>query len=222
MIEKMRRLSLLLFYTEKKRILRGLQELGVVDLDLAETETARIKRATQDVTELKKSIVQIERVRSVLPPGSELTHIQMPHECGAQLDLMRSLLMGLPIGSVVLNRRDHTNTPTGYVAVVDGKQRIETLRAVADGLLPIPAVWVDERFQGRTQVVDIDGEAISCVVVDRDDHPFLRVLGDFQLPAVEAKVKTIAEEAELFELINFGGVAQTDADRKRAAEIAGG
>lgn len=136
-------------------------------------------------------------------------------------NLVRSLLMGLPIGSVVLNRRDHTNTATGYVAVVDGKQRIETLRAVADGLLPIPAVWVDERFQGRTQTVDIDGESISCVVVDRDDHPFLRVLGDFQLPAVEAKVKTIAEEAELFELINFGGVAQTDADRARAAEIAG-
>lgn len=92
MIETMRRLSLLLFYTEKKRILRGLQELGVVDLDQAETKTARTKRATQDVTELKKSIVQIERVRSVLPPGSELPHIQMPHECGAQLKLMRSLL----------------------------------------------------------------------------------------------------------------------------------
>lgn len=125
------------------------------------------------------------------------------------------------LASSNLNRRDHTKTATGSIAVVDGKQRIETLRAVADGLLPSPAVWVDERFQGRTQTVDIDGEAISCVIVDRYDHPFLRVLGDFQLPAVEAKVKTIAEEAELFELINFGGVAQTDADRKRAAEIAG-
>lgn len=89
-------------------------------------------------------------------------------------NLMRSLLMGLPIGSVVLNRRDHAPAPAGftaaapYIAVVDGKQRIETLRAVTDGLLPIPAVWVDERFQGRTQTVDIDGEAISCVVVDRD------------------------------------------------------
>lgn len=33
-----------------------------------------------------------------------------------------------------LNRRDHTNTATGSIAVVDGKQSIETLRAVADGV----------------------------------------------------------------------------------------
>lgn len=55
---------------------------------------------------------------------------------------MRSLLTGLPNSSVMHNRRGHCAATTGYVAVVDGKQRIETLRAVADGLLPIPAVWV--------------------------------------------------------------------------------
>ena len=92
MIEKMHRLSLLLFYTEKKRILRGLQELGVVDLDLLQTESPRIRRAAQDVVELKKSIAQIEKVRSELPKTAEVFDLEMPHELGAQLELVRKLL----------------------------------------------------------------------------------------------------------------------------------
>ncbi|HMY12111.1 MAG TPA: V-type ATPase 116kDa subunit family protein, partial [Turneriella sp.] len=92
MIEKMHRLSLLLFYTEKKRILRGLQELGVVDLDLAQSESPRIRRAAQDANELKKSLGLIEKVRKQLPQGAELPKIEMPHESGAQLELVRALL----------------------------------------------------------------------------------------------------------------------------------
>jgi V/A-type H+-transporting ATPase subunit I len=92
MIEKMHRLQLLLFYTEKKRILRGLQELGVVDLDLAQSESPRIRRAAQDANELKKSLSQIENVRKQLPADTQLPNIEMPHESGAQLELVRSLL----------------------------------------------------------------------------------------------------------------------------------
>lgn len=74
-------------------------------------------------------------------------------------NLMRSLLMGLPIGSVVLNRRDHAPAPAGstaaahYIAVVDGKQRIETLRAVADGLAAWPPRNSSVRASER-QLVD--------------------------------------------------------------------
>ncbi len=92
MIEKMHRLSLLLFYNEKKRILRGLQELGVVDLDLVHTDSPRIRRATQDVAELRKSLAEIEKIRKQLPQDTELPQIEMPHESGAQLELMRGLL----------------------------------------------------------------------------------------------------------------------------------
>lgn len=91
MIEKMYRLSLLLFYTEKKRILRGLQELGVVDLDLSATESPRIRRSLQHITQLQKSIAQIEKAhvesRGVLPEN-----IAMPHAGSAQIALVRSLV----------------------------------------------------------------------------------------------------------------------------------
>ena len=92
MIEKMYRLSLLLFYTEKKRVLRGLQELGVVDLDLTQTESPRIRRATQNIDELKKSLQQIGKIRRQLPKALQLPELEMPHESSAQLELVKSLL----------------------------------------------------------------------------------------------------------------------------------
>lgn len=78
-------------------------------------------------------------------------------------------------------------------------------------------MWVDERFRGEVQQREIDGEVIDCVVVTGDTRPLVRGLCDFPVPATEANVSTVAEEAELFELINFGGVPKTDTDRERAA-----
>lgn len=133
-------------------------------------------------------------------------------------NLIRSMLMGLPVGSIVVNHRGY-NVGPAFMAVVDGKQRIEALRAVADGLLPIPAVWVDARFRGQTQMVDIDGQTIEAVIVDSGTHPFMAIIEDFPLPTLRAEVKTKAEKAAIFMLVNFGGVEQTEADRARAEKV---
>lgn len=85
-------LSLLLFYTEKKRMLRALQNLGVVDLNLVKTETERIKRAAQNVTGLRKSLAQILQAKRELPQGSVLPEVALPHESAAQLNLITGLL----------------------------------------------------------------------------------------------------------------------------------
>jgi V/A-type H+-transporting ATPase subunit I len=85
-------LSLLLFYTEKKRMLRGLQNLGVVDLNLVKTETERTRRAAQNLAELRKSLAQILRAKHGLPQGTVLPEVALPNESAAQLKLIRSLL----------------------------------------------------------------------------------------------------------------------------------
>ncbi len=92
MIGKMYSLSLLLFYTEKKRMLRALQNLGVVDLDLVETETERTKRAAQNVAELRKSLAQVLKARRELPSGTVLPELALPSESAAQLTLIRGIL----------------------------------------------------------------------------------------------------------------------------------
>lgn len=92
MIGKMYSLSLLLFYTEKKRMLRALQNLGVVDLDLIKTETERTKRAAQNVAELRKSLAQILKARRELPSGTVLPELALPTESTAQLALIRGIL----------------------------------------------------------------------------------------------------------------------------------
>src|ERR1035437_2696500 len=59
-------------------------------------------------------------------------------------DLIKSLHMGLPVGAVTVSKlpwRNYLpNTQKGY-RVVDGKQRIETVRAFANDEFSVPAFW---------------------------------------------------------------------------------
>ena len=132
-------------------------------------------------------------------------------------DLLKSLLMGLPTGSIVLNMRPEH----GVRAVVDGKQRIETLRAFYDGEFGIPAEWVDPRWVGTTVPIEYDGATVDGVVLGKGIHPFDAVVENFPLSFIEAQVSTVAEEAVIFGLVNSGGVAQTPADLARAQKVAG-
>lgn len=131
--------------------------------------------------------------------------------------LVKSLLMGLPIGSVTLNHRGFSAEK--LYSVVDGKQRIEAVRAFYNDEFSVPAEWFDsEDFtetvtgEGGTQRVLFSG--LGKV----NQHRF----ENSQFPALEAHVKTVAEEAEIFGLINSGGTSQTESDLNRAADIAKG
>ncbi len=149
-------------------------------------------------------------------------------DLGRRQNLLRSMLMGLPIGAVVLNKRysdrhpvriQSGSHPEALYGIIDGKQRIEALRAMADGEFGIPAEWVPERFRGALVDVEFRDQLVPGVRVDSEDHPFFAHLCNFPIPAIEAEVATIEEEAEIFLLINFAGVAQTDADRANATVV---
>lgn len=135
-------------------------------------------------------------------------------------NLVKSWLMGLPVPAIVLNDRwkdDVAGTWFGY-SVVDGKQRIETAAAWFDGSLAVPSSWFRTEDVETTETTD-DGPYVRytglSIVAQR--HMSNRAM----LPVIETQVKTVREEAELFDLLNTSGTAQDDGDIQRARDIAG-
>lgn len=143
--------------------------------------------------------------------------------------LIKSLMLRLPIGVVTLN--DRTRPPwldahPGYLSsddtqpltsVIDGKQRIETIDKWFKGELAVPASWFD-----RDDVVS---------TTDTADGPYLtfdqltevgrrRCDMRWSLPANEAQLATVEDEANLYLLINGQGTPQTEEDLARATRAA--
>ena len=117
--------------------------------------------------------------------------------------LIRSMLMGLPIGSVTLNKRSYDRQQN--IAVIDGKQRIETLRGWENDEFAVPSHWFEEKWL-EDPSSDEPVKYSDLSIIGR------RFWANMMVPAQEARVDTIAEEAEIYHLINRGGVEQTDED----------
>jgi hypothetical protein len=131
-------------------------------------------------------------------------------------NLVRSLLMGLPIGAIAINKRDDTYRP---YAIVDGRQRIEAIRGFIDDEYPIPAAWLQDDWVDET--VQVDGWPSPGVTFSGGTRAFRRFFEMRPIAAIEGNVRTIAEEAEIFRLINSGGIEQTTETMERAAAIEG-
>lgn len=126
-------------------------------------------------------------------------------------NLIKSLLQGIPVGVIFSNRRGHDPMLPSFV--VDGQQRISAIRAFREDRLAVPAEWfaeadrIDVALRGwvrysnlsRSARIHFDGSTLA--------------VSESTLPSVDA-------EAELYLLVNFGGVPQTEEDRERAAGIA--
>lgn len=161
-----------------------------------------------------------------------------PYQRGAVWDdlrrrnLIRSLLMGLPIGSITINERTKAHeqySAAVFAAVVDGRQRIETLRAFVDSVFPVPASWFDPPTTRDEVYIDPDetlekfddgGVATAGVLFGQLTDLAKRLVLASTVTVNHAKVNTVAAEAELFLLINYGGVNMTDLDRGRAEDVA--
>lgn len=142
-----------------------------------------------------------------------------------RMNLVRSALLGLPIPAVMINDRttaawkqntgeDTMTTGVGMYAVIDGKQRVETICAWYDGDLAVPASWFSPEHVETTE--------------DTEDGPYVRYTGlstigrrHFDnraiLPVVEAHAASVAEEADLYLLLNMAGTPQSEADLDNAA-----
>lgn len=161
--------------------------------------------------------------------------INPPYQRGAvwsndqRVALMRSLLSGLPVPSIIINDRHHRewtdhaaynrDNPSGRSSfvVIDGEQRLLALKAWFDGELAIPASWVPAEEVAHAE--------------DTDDGPYVRATGltdlgrrmtgeRILLAVGEARACSVREEAEIFLLVNGGGTPQSDVDMARAARVA--
>lgn len=116
-----------------------------------------------------------------------------------RVNLIRSLLMGVPIPSIILNDRLSADWPGDYrKCIIDGKQRITTILMFLDDELEVPREW----FDGSPGLVSFSMLS-NC-----------RRLGFKNMPIAcsEARIKTLAGEKEIFDLVNFGGLQQGEVD----------
>lgn len=129
-------------------------------------------------------------------------------------NLIKSILMGVPIPAIVINDRfdagfkhpGYTRERNWMYAVVDGKQRVSAIQGFATNQFWLPREWFyDEPIPGglaRDQIVYWDDL----------EQRHRRGFQNNSIPVAEGQFKTLAQEEELFDLINFGGLAQGEVD----------
>jgi Protein of unknown function DUF262 len=142
-----------------------------------------------------------------------------------RINLILSWLDGTPIPSLILNDR---YTPAWQaasgpvragpgVAVIDGKQRLETAAMWFAGDLAVPASWFPQEDITSPTGTD-DGWYVrypDLAKAARADFALQKAL----LPVSTAKVATIAAEAQIYLRVNGAGTPQTAAELRRAAGI---
>lgn len=150
--------------------------------------------------------------------------------------LIKSILMGLPIGSVIVSEQPFA-PGRAHFRVIDGKQRIETIWAFTSDEFTVPAEWF--RADDVATTVDVDGEAHVAFsgLTERgqrtfENSPFPTLRADLLIERSEnpdgswtnrrrSDDEVLIAEAEVFLLINAAGTDQTPDDLARAAGIAG-
>jgi hypothetical protein len=169
-------------------------------------------------------------VRQMLPQMDMDPEYQRAHVWTVEQrrELIKSWIMGVPIGAVIINLRDNEGWRKNYGsvyntegepqiwAVVDGKQRIETARQWFASELRVPRAWFADHD------VDALGSSTGMVSYQGLSLPRQRFQGNnFQLPVVESQLPTRQAEAELFLLVNGGGTGQDSETMQRARKLAG-
>jgi len=158
-----------------------------------------------------------------LDHGAEKFDLNPPYQRGSvwtleqRQALIKSMLRQIPIGSVLVNDRWAVNDYQGEFgyAIVDGKQRIETLRGFVADEFAVPADWFEDKH-----IVETNDD--GTLVYSQLSEVAHRMIGNWPVPTLEAQEPTIEAEAELFLLINGGGTAQAPEDMARAQSVARG
>lgn len=122
-------------------------------------------------------------------------------------NLIKSILMGIPIPAIVLNDRfsagfsyaGHDRNRNWLYAIVDGKQRITAIQHFVDSKFPVPHEWFEDDAFGDIFYGDLDVK-------------YQRGFRNSPIPVAEGQFKTLRQEQELFDLVNFGGLAQGEVD----------
>lgn len=144
---------------------------------------------------------------------------------GQRVGLIRSLMLGIPVPALVINDRGDVGWAEGplgldepFYAVIDGKQRIETMIAWFGGELSVPESWFDPaHIEDSATTRNWPGVTyLNLTLIGQ--RIFAR---NANIGVCEGKLPTVGEEAEVFCLVNGEGCPLTSGDVSRAAAIAG-
>jgi hypothetical protein len=115
-----------------------------------------------------------------------------------RINLIKSLLLGIPIFSVIVNDRFSSkwkeDSGKEKMVVIDGKQRITTFLMFLNNDLLIPRNWViNDNTERRVYFNDLD-------------KPTQRRIKGTTVGVCESTLETLEEEEEVYNLVNYGGV----------------
>lgn len=190
--------------------------------------TAPLRRLTMD-SSLRHAnwlVEQLNRGELVIDQPYQRGHVWTEDQ---QRALIRSLLSGLPVPTLIVNdrhRSDWTDLDTynpagadgrGSYAVIDGKQRLRALQRWYADDLPIPASWIDAEHIDHTEDTS-DGPYVRFSGLNEVGQRIMR--GRVLVGVSETLVGSEREEAEIYLLVNGGGTPQSEADMANAARIA--
>ncbi len=142
-----------------------------------------------------------------------------------RIALVRSWMQGVPIGAVIINDRTgrdgewFTDTDATLWAVIDGKQRVTTALRWFAGELAVPASWFRPIFLESTTAT-ADGPYTTYPMLTKVGRRWCR--NHFLLPTCEVFLRTVEEEAAIYQLVNGGGTPHTAGDLDKAARVASG
>lgn len=113
------------------------------------------------------------------------------------MNLIKSILQGVPIPSIIVNNRDW-ESDNYRIAVIDGKQRITSILNFLGDSLAVPGEWFG---------VDMPFVHFGDLPIEKQRH-----FRQSTLAFSEGQLRSIEEEQYVFELVNFGGVPQGQKD----------
>ena len=122
-------------------------------------------------------------------------------------NLIKSILMGVPVPAIVTNDRfsagfkhpGYSQDRNWQYAIVDGKQRVSSIQGFARNEFWVPHEWFED---------DVCGEVYFSDLTLAQQRGFR----NGPVPVAEGQFKTLDQEQELFDLVNFGGLTQGEVD----------
>lgn len=154
----------------------------------------------------------------------------LPYQRGAvwtieqRMMLIYSILSGTPIPALIVNERPQRMWfgPSGerhpIYAVIDGKQRMMTVKMFMDDVFRVPASWFPAEEVERADDT-ADGPYVFYSGLTRRTQRFFE---NKPAPVAEARLRSVAEEASVYLRVNGSGTPQSDEDIARAATVATG
>lgn len=166
--------------------------------------------------------------------GRDTYDLNAPYQRGSvwtetqRCALMKSLYMGLPIGAITVAKLSYRADAKSY-RVIDGKQRIETVRAFVNGKFTIPGKWLRSQ-ELSTDTKDVSWGGLSQIgqryflntSIPTNEFQSDRAFefdGEQYQSVSLSDAEALRREAEVFGLINDGGTPHTKADLIRASAV---